>query len=68
MNEYLFDIKLFASIRVNAISEREARAMITQALNYASINAGAWVDGSPILLEASLDGDLDLVEVDGHPV
>ena len=28
MNEYLFDIKLFASIRIKAESEAEARATI----------------------------------------
>ena len=65
MNEYLFDIKLLAAIRVNAISEREARAMIFQALDCATVNAGAWVDGRPILFEASLDGDLDLIEING---
>ena len=66
MNEYLFDIKLFASIRVNAISEREARAMILECFDCADVNAGAWPNGDPILFEASVDGDFDLVEVNGE--
>lgn len=59
---YLFDVKLFASVRVEAHDEDEARAKIYEALDCASINAGAWPDGSPILFEASVDGDLDLVD------
>jgi hypothetical protein len=47
MNEYLFDIKLFASIRVNAASESEARGLVLEHLDCASINAGAWPNGDP---------------------
>jgi hypothetical protein len=66
MNEYLFDIKLFASIRVNAASEPEARDLVLEHLDCSSINAGAWPNGDPILFEASVDGDFDLVEINGE--
>lgn len=66
MNEYLFDIKLFASIRVNAASESEARDLVLEHLDCSSINAGAWPNGDPILFEASVDGDFDLVEINGE--
>lgn len=66
MNEYLFDIKLFASIRVNAASEPEARGIVLEHLDCASINAGAWPNGDPILFEAGVARDLDLVEVNGE--
>ena len=66
MNEYLFDIKLFASIRIKAESEAEARATILDHLDCACVNAGAWPNGDPILFEASVDGDFDLVEINGE--
>ena len=67
MNEYLFDIKLFASIRVNAASEDEARATILDHLDCACVNAGAWPNGDPILFEASASGDFHLIEINGEP-
>jgi hypothetical protein len=42
MNEYLFDVKLFATIRIKAESEDEARAMILDHLDCACVNAGVW--------------------------
>lgn len=67
-HEYLFDVKLFASLRVKAGSEKEARAMLAKALDCAEVNCGQWPDGSPITAEASLDDDPpDLVEIDGEP-
>lgn len=73
MHEYLFDVKLFASVRVSASSEAEARAMLKNAFNCADCNAGAWPDGEPIVFEASLDepenDELVAVDdefVDGH--
>ncbi len=64
--EFLFDCKLFAAIRVKARSREQAEAMLREAIEAASCNAGAWPDGSPILFEVSIDGELDLIEVDGH--
>lgn len=66
--EYAFDVKLMATIRIKAQSQSEAEATIRETLDAASCNAGAWPDGSPVLFEASTDGCLDLVEVDGKPV
>lgn len=69
MKNYLFDVKLFSSIRVNALDEKTARAMLREALNGASANFGAWPDGAPIVADVSLDDDpADLVEIDGEYV
>lgn len=54
MKEFLFDMKLFASIRVKAETEDEARAMIVEAMNCADANFGAWPNGDPITGECSL--------------
>ena len=66
-HEYAFDIKLLASVRVRATTEREARELLARHLACADCNAGAWPGGSPIVFEASIDGDADLYEVDGEP-
>ena len=60
--EFLFDVKMFASIRVKATSEREARRMLGEALDCADSNLGSWPNGDPILCEMSRDGAADLVE------
>lgn len=65
-HEYLFDVKLFAAVRVTAENAEEARAMIRDQLECADTNFGTWDNGDPICAEASLDGELDLVEVDGE--
>jgi hypothetical protein len=66
LHEYLFDLKLFASVRVKAESEAAARALIAAHIHCADVNFGAWPDGSPILGEASVDGEADLMEIDGE--
>ena len=66
-HDYLFDAKLFASLRVTASSEAKARRILTELLDCATVNCGALPDGSPLTGDASLDGELDLVEVDGEP-
>jgi hypothetical protein len=66
-HEYAFDVKLLAAIRVKAASEQEAREKLAEHLQCADTNFGAWPDGSPILAEASIDGEADLYEVDGEP-
>lgn len=68
MNEYLFDVKLFASVRVQARSIPAAREKLRAAFDCASINAGAWPNGDPILGEASQDGAADLIEINGRDV
>lgn len=68
-HEYLFDIKLFASLRVKAESVVEARKLLASVLDCAEVNCGEWPDGSPIVGEASLDDDdPDLIEIDGEAV
>lgn len=67
--EFLFDLKLFASVRVRATNESAARSMIANAFNCADANFGAWPNGDPILGEASLDDcGPDLIEIDGEAV
>lgn len=67
--EYAFDVKLFATIRVKAETEDQARAMLREHLQCADTNFGAWPDGSPILAEASVDDDHpDLIEINGEAV
>lgn len=60
---YLFDVKLFASLRISAASESSARHLIKTLLDVATVNFGE-IDGDPIVGEASIDGEPDLVEVD----
>jgi len=60
--EYVFDVKLFAIVRVAAPDEATARQRLQEALDGASVNAGCWPNGDPILFEASLDGEADLLD------
>lgn len=62
MNTFSFDCKVFVGLTVSATTEGEARAMIDDALDCANANFGAWPNGDPILGEASIDGEADLVE------
>lgn len=73
MHEYLFDVKLFASVRVKAKTEEEARKHLKVAFDCANCNGGAWPNGDPVIFEASLDepenDELVAVDdefVDGH--
>ena len=63
-HEYLFDAKLFTSLRITARSESDARRTLAEVLECATISPLAC--GSPLVGEASLDGYLELVEVDGE--
>jgi hypothetical protein len=60
---YLFDVKLFACLRISAVSESAARHRIETLLDVATVNFGE-IDGEPIVGEASIDGEPDLVEID----
>lgn len=69
MTEYAFDVKLFASIRVEADSEEQARALLREHVDCATANFGAWPNGDPIIGEASVDDDHpELIEIDGEAV
>lgn len=65
-HEYAFDIKLLAAIRVRANSEAEARAKLRDALQCADSNFGQTSDGQTLTAEATIDGELDLYEIDGE--
>lgn len=66
MPEYLFDLKLNTSLRVNAANESEARSVLIDQLDCADANFGAWPNGDPIVGEASVDRrEMTLMEVDG---
>ena len=62
MSNYLFDVKLFATVHVNAVSEREAMNKVAEAFDGASCNAGAWPSGDPILFEAYTDGHPEFID------
>lgn len=64
-HEYVFDVKVFTSFRFNARSEKEARGLLKESLDAASINAGE-INGQTLTGEASMDGEAVLVEVDGE--
>ena len=71
MHEYLFDVKLFASIRIRAASPAEARKQLNALLDCATVNFGADANADPVIGEASLaqdDGGADLVEIDNEAV
>lgn len=68
MPEFLFDVKLFVSVRVQAETEAEGRRLLADAMECATINAGSWPNGEPVLGEASQDGEADLIEIDGEAV
>jgi hypothetical protein len=66
-HEYAFDVKLFATIRVTAESEEQARQMIREHVDCADANFGSWPNGEPILAEATVDDDeLPCFEIDGE--
>ncbi len=54
MREFLFDMKLFASIRVQAGTADEAREMIVAAMDCADAHFGFWPNREPIMGECSL--------------
>jgi hypothetical protein len=65
-HNYLFDVKLWASIRLDAPDEVTARARLDAMLNTASFSVYDEDGGQTVTFEASTEGDADLVEVDGE--
>jgi hypothetical protein len=69
MSEFLFDVKLFSCIRVQAATEAEARAKLAQMLDVVDVQLSDPDDNDETLtFEASIDGEADLLEVDGEGV
>jgi len=66
MHEYLFDLKMFTALRIRATDEAEARRFLAECLHCAEVNFGAGPDGEPLIGEASMDSEPDLIEVDGE--
>lgn len=68
-HEYLYDVKLYASLRVVAESRYTAWLKLHALLDCATANFGADDNGNPILGEVSLDLDSGkLIEVDGEAI
>lgn len=63
LQSYLFKIKVFATVRVNAESERQAGDMIT-ACDY-SIEVHT-EPSTMLIVDTEVDTQADLVEVDGE--
>jgi hypothetical protein len=65
--EYAFDVKMFSVVRVKAEDEEAARMLLDEYLQAVDINVHIFVgDEDRIhITEASMDGEADLVEVDG---
>lgn len=66
MHEYLFDVKLFAAIRVTASGLAEAIAKLRNGIDCSTGNFGSFANGDPITGEVSIDGEPDLIEIDGE--
>jgi hypothetical protein len=70
MPKFLFDVKLFASIYVDADSEEQARQMMLDRIHGKTANLGSWDNGDPILADVSFDDveNDELIEIDGEAV
>ena len=64
--DYTFDVKLWATARVRAESEQEARAKLAKVADCMDISM-VTPDGVTFT-EASAEGDADLIEIDGEAV
>ena len=67
MNEYAFGLNLHAIVRVKAESEAAAHKLVTEYFDAIDCDAGIWPNGDPISFEASVDGELNLLEVNEEP-
>lgn len=68
---YAMDVRLFASIRVEAESLEAARKLVRNTIQSSTANLGFWPNGDPIVCEVSVDDDvMPCYEVDddnNHP-
>lgn len=67
MAKYTFDVKLFATVHVDAPNETAARAAIDDAVA-GLVEGNRWRDkGTDLFINsASLDGEADLMQIDGE--
>lgn len=71
MLQFTFDVKIFATISVQAENEASARALLHQHLEGVRVSfepTDSAVAPQPVCAEASADGESDLLEIDGEPV
>lgn len=70
MKNFLFDIKLLASVRVEAPDEVTARRILEAWFSSVTIFSGVHMTGGSRVhpCEGSMDGEADLMEVDGEAV
>lgn len=66
MANYLFDVKLWAAVRLDAPDEATARATLNRLLDCAMVTVTAEQGLESLTFEASTEGEADLVEVDGQ--
>lgn len=62
MQTYLFDVKLFAALRIQAETEEEAREKLGNILDAADIRIGG--DEGIVTGEVSMDGEADFNGID----
>ena len=69
MSLFLYDVKLFATVRVRANSEQEARSALRGEIDGAEVTIGTAPGGEPITAQLSVDDEHpELVEVNGVAV
>lgn len=64
MANFLFDVKLFATVRLDAIDEPAARRKLAEMIHNASLSVVLNSEGFEF--EVSQDGEADLIEIDGE--
>jgi hypothetical protein len=72
VRQFTFDVKLFATVSVQAKNEASARALLHQQLECAHVVFEPFTTTSiapqPVCAEAWADGDPDLLEIDGEQI
>jgi hypothetical protein len=68
MVEFTFDVKAFAIVRVKAKDEAAARAMLEPFCDFLTGNPWRDGDSSAVADSVAMDGEADLLEVDGEAI
>ena len=67
-HEFTFDVALAAVVRINAPDEETARTRLYETIDGAAADFGPAHDGEPLVCEATIDGEPELVEINGEVV
>ena len=67
-HEFTFDVPLAAVIRIHALDEDTARERLYEAIDGAAADFGPADDGDPLTGETTVDGEPELVEINGMAV